>query len=178
MSGMIRRAVLIGVCVLLPGVAWAQASIGGVVRDTSGAVMPGATVEVASPALIEQTRSVVTDGNGQYRVVDLRPGTYSVTITLPGFKTIKREGIELIGSFAASVDVELQVGGVEETVTVTGQSPIVDVTSVTQQRVFNQAVIEAIPAGRSHINVAVLIPGLSASQPGRGALADVGGTNN
>jgi hypothetical protein len=178
MSALIRRAVLIGVCVLLPSVAWAQASIGGVVKDTSGAVMPGATVEVASPALIEQTRAVVTDGNGQYRVVDLRPGTYSVTITLPGFKTVKRDGIELIGSFAANIDVELQVGGVEETVTVTGQSPIVDVTSVTQQRVFNQAIIEAIPAGRSHINVAVLIPGLSASQPGRGALADVGGTNN
>ena len=111
---------------LLPAMAYAQASIAGVVRDGSGAVMPGVTVEAASPALIEKLRSVVTDGSGQFRIVDLRPGTYSVAFTLQGFTTVKREGIELAGSFNATVNVELRVGEVTETVTVTGESPIVD----------------------------------------------------
>ena len=96
--------------VLVPAAAYAQASIAGVVRDTSGAVLPGVTVEAASPALIERVRSVVTDGTGQYKVVDLRPGTYSVTFTLPGFSTLKREGIELAGSFTATVNADLRVG--------------------------------------------------------------------
>src|SRR5262245_23922946 len=102
-------------------VAYAQASIAGVVNDTSGAVLPGVTVEAASPALIERVRSAVTDGAGQYRIVDLRPGTYTVTFTLPGFSTVRREGIELAGSFTATVDVQLNVGGLEETLTVTGE---------------------------------------------------------
>ena len=89
---------------------YAQASIAGVVRDTSGAVLPGVTVEAASPALIEKVRSVVTDGTGQYQIVDLRPGTYTVTFTLPGFSTVKREGIELTGSFTATVNADLRVG--------------------------------------------------------------------
>ena len=90
----------------MPAAACAQASIAGVVKDSSGAVLPGVTVEAASPALIEKTRTVVTDGTGQYRIVDLRPGTYTVTFTLSGFSTVKREGIELTGSFAATVNAD------------------------------------------------------------------------
>src|SRR5262245_2961793 len=112
--------------VLAPSVVYAQASIAGAVRDTSGAVLPGVTVEAASPALIEKVRSVVTDGSGQYRIVDLRPGSYSVTFTLPGFTTVRREGIELTGSFNATINVELRVGGLEETITVSGETPTVD----------------------------------------------------
>ena len=119
--------------VLVPAAAYAQASIAGVVRDTSGAVLPGVTVEAASPALIEKVRSVVTDGTGQYKVVDLRPGTYSVTFTLPGFNTFKRDGIELAGTFTATVNADMRVGALEETVTVTGEASVVDVQSVTQQ---------------------------------------------
>jgi hypothetical protein len=179
MRRLIRLACALACAVLLPATAFAQAaSITGVVRDTSGAVLPGVTVETSSPALIEKVRSVVTDGNGQYRFVDLRPGTYDVTFSLGGFSTVKREGIELTGTFIATVNAEMRVGALQETITVTGESPIVDVQASTQQRVFTQEVIEAIPAGRSHINQLVLIPGLSASQPGRGALQDVGGTNN
>ena len=167
-----------GFLALVPALAHAQASITGVVRDPSGAVLPGVTVEASSSALIEKVRSVVTDGSGQYRIVDLRPGTYVVTYTLSGFSTVRREGIELTGTFVATIDVDLRVGSLEETITVTGDSPIVDIQRTTQQRVFDQQVIEQIPAGRSHINMVVLIPGLAAAQPGRGALADVGGTNN
>src|SRR5262245_5432180 len=93
-----------------PAAAFAQASIVGLVKDASGAVLPGVTVEAASPALIEKVRSVVTDGTGQYRIETLRPGTYSVTFTLPGFSTVKREGIELTGSFVATVNADLRVG--------------------------------------------------------------------
>jgi hypothetical protein len=157
--------------VLVPAMSYAQASIAGVARDPSGAVLPGVTVEAASPALIEKVRSVVTDGTGQYKIVDLRPGTYSVTFTLPGFSTLKREGIELAGSFTATVNADLRVGAVEESVTVTGETPIVDVQSVTQQRVLDKEVLDAIPAGRNHANFANLIPGMT------GAL-DYGGTNN
>src|SRR3989449_8519081 len=95
---------------LLPSAAYAQAAITGVVKDASGGVLPGATVEAASPVLIEKVRSVVSDATGQYRIVDLRPGTYSVTFSLPGFSTVKREGIELSGTFVASVNADLKVG--------------------------------------------------------------------
>src|SRR4051812_6340117 len=103
------------------GVSYAQGTITGVVKDTSGAVLPGVTVEVASPALIEKTRAGITDGNGQYKIVDLAPGAYSVSFTLPGFSTVKREGVELQGTFVATINAELRVGAVEETVTVTGE---------------------------------------------------------
>src|ERR671937_336618 len=102
---------------LAPSLAHAQGSIVGAVRDTSGAVLPGVTVEAASPALIEKVRTAVTDGTGQYRIENLRPGSYVVTFTLPGFSTVKREGIELTGSFVASVNADLRVGAVEETIT-------------------------------------------------------------
>src|SRR5262245_45219481 len=112
---------VIALLAVVPIAAYAQASIVGSVRDISGAVIPGVTVEASSPALIEKTRSVVTSGTGQYAIVDLRPGTYTVTFTLPGFNTVKRDGIELTGNFVASVGVEMRVGAVAETITVSGE---------------------------------------------------------
>ena len=144
----------------IPSVALAQATIAGLVKDTSGAVLPGVTVEASSPALIEKARSVVTDGNGLFRIVDLRPGLYTVTFTLGGFNTVKRENIELTGSFTATVNADMRVGAIEETITVTGESPVVDVQSAAQQRVLSKDVVDAIPSGRTHFEVAALIPGV------------------
>src|SRR4029453_1638086 len=164
--------------VALPATAWAQASIAGTARDSSGAVLPGVTVEASSSVLIEKTRSVVTDGSGQYRIVDLRPGTYTVTFTLEGFSTVQRAGIVLTGSFSATVNADLTVGSVSETINVTGQSPIVDVQSATQQRVIQKEVIDATPVGRTHQSIAILIPGLSTTAGINPVTQDVGGTNN
>jgi hypothetical protein len=161
---------------LFPALAHAQASITGVVRDASGGVLPGVTVEASSPALIERVRTVVTDGAGQYRIVDLRPGAYSVTFTLPGFATVKREGIELSGSLTATVNADMRVGGLEETITVTGETPVVDVQGVTQQRVLDKEIVDALPSGRTATNVAVLIPGINLSTTFSGEGQDVGGT--
>src|SRR5207248_3681762 len=91
-------------CVLVPISAFAQASIVGTVKDSSGAVLPGVTVEASSPELIEKSRTAVSDGTGQYRIENLRPGTYTVSFILTGFSTVKREGIELTGTFAATVN--------------------------------------------------------------------------
>jgi hypothetical protein len=147
--------------VLVPSVAQAQASITGSVRDSSGAVLPGVTVEATSPALIEKLRTAVTDGTGQYRIVDLRPGVYSVTFTLPGFSVVRRDGVELTGSFTASIDAELRVGAVEETVTVTGVTPVVDVQSVRREVMVSNEVLTAIPTARSWAATALLIPSIS-----------------
>ena len=163
---------LTALLLLVPAFAHAQASIAGVVKDPSGAVLPGVTVEAASPVLIEKLRSITTDGTGQYRIVDLRPGAYTVTFTLPGFSTVRREGIELTGSFTATVNAELKVGELSETITVTGESPIVDVQGTNQQRVIGKEVLDAIPAGRSHVSFTVLIPGVTTNGP-----QDVGGTS-
>ena len=177
-----RIFLFLALAVLLPAALYAQAvtgaSIAGTVKDASGAVLPAVTVEASSPALIEKVRVAVTDSTGQYKIENLRPGTYSVTFTLSGFTAQKREGIALEGSFVATVNADLALGNVSETVTVTSASPVVDVQSSQRERVFSQEVIEAIPAGRSHINEIVLIPGIQAAQPGRGGLQDVGGTNN
>jgi carboxypeptidase family protein len=154
--------------VLLPSSVFAQAAITGVVKDTSGAVLPGVTVEAASPALIERVRSAVTDATGQYRVIDLRPGTYSVTFTLTGFSPVKREGIELSGTFVATVNADLKVGTLQETITVTGETPIVDVQSAKTQTTINRDIISAIPSSRS-------VTGLQAIIPGMGTNGDAGG---
>ncbi len=137
------------VLLLLPATVFAQASLTGTVRDASGAVLPGVTVEASSPALIEKTRTAVTDGTGQYRIIDLRPGTYSITFTLTGFNTVKRENIELAGTQVLTIPVEMKVGGVEETITVTGETPVVDVQSAKRQIVMNADVIQALPAARA-----------------------------
>jgi hypothetical protein len=122
-----------------------QASITGVVRDGSGAVLPGVAVEASSAALIERVRTGVSDGTGRFRIVSLPPGTYDVTFTLPGFMTVKRERVELSGLFTAAIDVEMSLGQVEETVTVTGESPIVDVQNTQSQQVINAEVLSSIP---------------------------------
>src|SRR3954463_6861766 len=168
-----RWRVVLGLFVftLLPAIASAQSAIAGVVKDTSGAVMPGVTVEAASPALIERTRSVVTDGQGLYKIVDLRPGVYDVTFTLPGFNTVKRDALELPTNFTATVNVELRVGALEETVTVSGLSPVVDVQNAVQQTVLTRQVLDAVPTGRSIPTLGALLSGA------RLALPDVGGTS-
>src|SRR3954462_10210931 len=116
-------------CLALPATARAQSAFAGVVKDTTGAVLPGVTVEAASPALIERVRSVTTDANGLYRIENLRPGIYTLTFTLPGFSNVKKDGIELSSNFTATINADLKVGAMEETVTVSGESPIVDVQS-------------------------------------------------
>ena len=130
---------------LMPAAAWAQATIAGLVRDSSGAVLPGVTVEASSDVLIEKVRTAVTDGSGRYQIVDLRAGTYAVTFTLPGFSGVKREGIELTGLMTATVSADLRVGAVQETITVTGESPMVDVQSVRRQATITGEVLSTIP---------------------------------
>ncbi len=160
MRAAVKVVVVLASVVLIPLTASAQAVITGTVRDTSGAILPGVTVEAASPALIEKVRTAVSDGTGQYRVEDLRPGTYSVTFTLPGFSTFKREGVELTGSFTATINADLRVGALEETVTVTGESPIVDVQSARRETTLNSDVIRSIPSVRSYNAIVVVVPGV------------------
>src|SRR5438874_10691196 len=152
---------VLSVLLLLPSTAFAQAAITGVVKDASGGVLPGVTVEAASPVLIEKVRSVVSDATGQYRIVDLRPGTYAVTFSLPGFSTVKREGIELTGTFVATVNGELKVGALEETITVTGETPIVDVQSAKVQQTVSKDILAAIPSSRNAGGIQALIPGMT-----------------
>ena len=166
----LRLTLIAAAFALLPSFAFAQASITGVVRDPSGAVLPGVTVEVSSPALIEKVRSAVTDGAGQYRVEDLRPGAYTVTFTLTGFTTVRREGIELTGSLAALVNAQLTIGALEETITVAGETPVVDVVNAKQQSVLDNEVIAAIPTARLYHSLVTLVPGVSLS-----GSQDVGG---
>jgi len=165
---------------MLPLGAAAQTSgIAGEVKDSSGAVLPGVTVEVASPALIEKVRSAITDGAGRYSVTSLRPGTYSVTFTLPGFNTAKREGIELTSDFTATINADLKVGAVEETITVAAASPLVDVQSITTRTVMTRDVLDSIPSGRNIQAVGIMIPGTSLAIGGGGALSrDVGGSGS
>ena len=173
------RLAIAALVLLCPSAVFAQASIAGVVRDTSQAVLPGVTVEASSPALIEKVRSVVTDGSGQFRVVDLRPGTYTVTFTLPGFSTVKREGLELVGTATVQANAEMRVGALEETITVTGETPVVDVQNVRNQTVLTNEVLTALPSARNYESLHVLIPGvtlLPGTGAGAGGVQDVGGT--
>ena len=167
----LRLSILVVALGLLPSLASAQGAITGSVRDTSGGVLPGVTVEASSPALIEKVRTAVTDSTGQYRIEDLRPGAYVVTFSLPGFATVRREGIVLTGSFAATVSAELRVGTLEETITVTGETPVVDVVNAKQQSILDNEVISAIPSARLYHSLATLVPGVTIS-----GSQDVGGT--
>jgi len=155
-----RLLSLLGCFVLLPGLAHAQATLAGVVRDTSGAVLPGVTVEASSPALIEKVRSAATDGTGQYQIVDLRPGTYALTFTLPGFSVVKREGIEVTGSGVITINADLRVGAVSETVTVTGETPVVDVQTTRRETVLSSNIVNTLPATRSYGALLTAVPGL------------------
>jgi hypothetical protein len=170
MRVLVRQVPLVAVLLLAPSLALAQASIVGVVKDSSGAVLPGVNVEASSPALIEKARSVVTNAQGAYEIVDLRPGAYTVTFLLTGFNTVKREGIELTGDFTATVNAELRVGAVTETVTVKGETPVVDVVNAKQQETITNATLSAIPTARLYHSVATLVPGVSVS-----GSQDVGG---
>jgi Carboxypeptidase regulatory-like domain len=167
------------VLLVLPAAAAAQTgSIAGLVKDATGAVLPGVTVEASSPALIERLRAATTDDKGQYKIVDLRPGVYTVTFTLAGFNVIKREGIELTTGFTAPVNAEMKVGAIEETVTVTGESPVVDTQRVTQQKVMTRDIIDAVPTGKNFQNIGVLVPGVVLGAGGTGATPyDVGGSS-
>jgi len=159
MRGYLRVLAGLSFCLCLPTSVFAQASIVGVVRDSSGAVLPGVTVEAASPVLIEKVRTAVTDGNGRFQLVDLRPGAYTVTFTLTGFNTIKRDGITLTGSATSSVDAELRVGSLEETITVTGEAPLVDTQSTTRQAALSADLVDALPTSRNYLALARIIPG-------------------
>ena len=171
----LARVLAVVVFVLFPIAARAQSSMTGTVRDASGGVLPGVTVEAASPALIEGVRSAVTDAQGIYKVVDLRPGTYTLTFSLPGFRTVRRDGFVLPAEFAATVNAELGVGAVNETVTVTGEAPVVDIKSSRAQTQFEKSTIEALPgAGRLTI-LSDIVPGATLTQEfNRG----VGGTSD
>ena len=154
--------------VALPAIAHAQSAMTGIVKDTSGAVLPGVTVEAASDALIEKSKVAVTDGEGRYLITDLRPGNYVVTFSLTGFSTIRREGIELPAEFTMSLNTDMRVGALEESITVTGDAPVVDVTTAVHTSVLNREAIDAIPTGRTIQGMGQLIVGINLSLPDTG----------
>ena len=151
-----------GLTFLANGVASAQ-TLAGTVRDTSGAILPGVTVEASSPALIEKARTAVADGSGQYQITNLPPGTYSITFTLPGFTSVVREGVELTGGGVTSINAEMRVGALAETITVTGETPVVDVQSARQQTVMAGEIVRALPASRGYGNYLAAIPAIQAT---------------
>ena len=147
---------------LLPAVSRAQGtstgSIAGTAKDSSGAVLPGVTVEASSPALIEKIRTTITDDKGEYKIIELRPGTYTVTFTLTGFNTFKRDGLELAPNFTATINAVLAVGAIQETVTVSGSTPLVDTQNVSQQRTFSKELLDAVPTAKSLLGSRPLMP--------------------
>jgi carboxypeptidase family protein len=154
----------------LPATARAQSAFAGVVKDTTGAVLPGVTVEASSPALIEKVRSVTTDSNGAYKIENLRPGIYTITFNLTGFSTVKKDGVELASNFTATINADLKVGAVEETVTVSGESPVVDVQSNVKAQVLPREVLDAVPSAHTLQSVGQLVVGVTLTAP------DVGGS--
>src|SRR5438093_3510449 len=173
------RPPLFLISVLLAGSTLGHAqglgTIAGVAKDASGAVLPGVAVEVASPALIEKSRMAVTNESGRYAIVSLPPGAYSVTFTLPGFSTFKREGIEMIANFTAQVNAEMKVGGVTETIEVTAETPLVDVQSSAVARAVTKDVIKEIPTGGTMYQLAAMMVGVTIG--GGAAVVDVGGAS-
>src|ERR1051326_2998767 len=158
----IRRVVWFIALMLLPAsAALAQATLTGVVKDPSGAVLPGVTVEASSPALIEKTRTAVTDGTGQYRITELPPGTYSLTFTLSGFSVVKRENVDVSGAGVITINADLKIGAVSETITVAGETPVVDVQSATRQEVLPHAVVRDLPVTRSYDALLTTVPSVT-----------------
>jgi carboxypeptidase family protein len=156
--------------VVLPSTAAAQSQFTGQVRDESGGVLPGVTVEAASPALIEKSKTVVTDSNGRYTIVDLRQGTYKITFSLTGFSTVVRDGIELPANLALTINADMKVGALEETITVSGQTPLVDVTQAARTQVITRDLIDTLPTTRNIQSIGQLVPGVRMGNP------DIGGT--
>jgi hypothetical protein len=169
--------VAVGLFVVVPSTLFAQGAIGGSVKDATGAVLPGVTVEASSDALIERTRSVATDSNGQYLIVNLRPGTYTVTFTLTGFNSVRREGLILVGSNTLPVSAELSVGAVQETLTVTAASPVVDIQNTRQQATLTREMLDVLPRARNAQNTGMLLPGMVADGSANGVTHDVGGSS-
>jgi hypothetical protein len=169
---MTRRLTLVSAALAallaLPSMALAQSGMTGTVRDTSGAVLPGVTVEASSEALIEKSKVAVTDGEGRFLITDLRPGQYVVTFTLTGFASIRREGIQLPSEFTATVNAEMRVGALEESITVTGAAPLVDVTTAARTQVLNREAIDIIPTGRTIQGLGQLIVGINLNLPDTG----------
>jgi hypothetical protein len=151
--------------------AAAQSSIAGQVTDESGGVLPGVTVEVASPVLIEKVRSAVTDTQGRYDITNLRPGEYTVTFTLTGFSSVRRQGLNLPDNFTATANAVLKVGNLQETITVTGESPVVDVQRVQQTQVVSRQLLDVLPTGKSYRSAAGLV---TAVRPHKQSVADSG----
>ncbi len=157
----VRCLAVMALMALMPSLAHAQSSITGTIRDASGAVLPGVTVEAASPVLIEKVRSTMSDGTGGYRLTELLPGTYSLTFTLPGFATVKRDGVEITGAGVITINQDLKVGDLQETITVTGETPIVDVQSTRRQQVIDDSTINALPATRGYNALVFLVPSVT-----------------
>jgi hypothetical protein len=164
------RTILVVVLALVPGIAAAQSTISGAVTDTSGAVLPGVTVEASSPALIEKTRSATTDDQGRYTIVDVRPGVYSVTFTLQGFSAARREGIQVTANVTVPLNAELSVGSVAETITVTGATPMVDVQQAAQRQVLGREQLDTLPTARSFLSTGVVVPAAKISRPDMGGI--------
>jgi hypothetical protein len=160
----IAKTLCIAAClVVLPGVTWAQVTLSGTAKDTSGAVLPGVTVEASSPVLIEKVRTATTDSSGNYRIESLQPGTYEVTFSLPGFASVKRDGVILSGSGVVKIDADMRVGGVQESITVTGETPVVDVQSTKREITLDNETMRNLPAVRSYSYVLTTVPGLQAN---------------
>lgn len=166
---------VVGTLTLNPADALAQSAIAGLVTDESGGVLPGVTVEASSPALIEGARVAVSDGQGRYIVEALRPGTYAVKFTMPGFNTLIRDGLELASNFTAPVNAQMKVGALEESVTVTGQSPLVDVQRTAARQVLTRDVLDALPTGRNNWSIGMTLPAVTSRTLAGGAVSDVGG---
>jgi hypothetical protein len=166
----LRAPLLLGVLFFLPATVRAQATLAGVIRDSSEAVLPGVSVEISSPAMIEKTRTAVTDGDGQYRLTQLPPGTYTVTASLTGFTVVKREGVEVSGSGVIAINMAMRVGTVAETITVTGETPIVDTQSARRQSVLSNDTINTLPATRTYGALLSAIPGLQVQGTGGAAI--------
>ena len=167
---LVRSALIVCAAVLLPTLAYAQAQIVGQVRDESGGVLPGVTVEAASPAIIEKVRTAVTDDQGRYRIDALRPGIYKLTFSLTGFSTVARESIEVPSEVVVTINADMKVGALEETITVSGETPQIDVQQASRTQVITRDIIDTLPVSRNVMSIGVLSAGVRAGTP------DIGGS--
>jgi hypothetical protein len=161
--------VLVMLAILVPGLASAQSQFTGQIRDESGAVLPGVTVEASSPVLIEKMKTVVSDAQGRYAVVDLRPGVYRLSYSLPGFSTVVHENVELTANFVATINIDMKVGSLEESITVAGATPLVDVQQAAKTQVLTRDLLDSLPLVRQFTNMGIVVPGIRTGAP------DVGG---